>query len=166
MLFSGEDGVDAGGPKREYFRLLMLSIKNMGVSQGKWFSHDLNLLNQQRYELAGKLVSWSILHGGAGLNHLSHAAYCVLNDLPYETKDAIAAVFDSTLKEILSALEICTSDEQFNAGRESYEDVIADYGYTSVYSRDNSMKRDIEHLLLKQALVFSVHAEIEQFKNG
>ena len=33
------------------------------------------------------------------------------------------------------------------------EDVIADYGYTSVYSSDISMKRDIEHLLLGQALV-------------
>ena len=64
-------------------------------------------------------MSWSILHGGPGLKHLSHAAYCIVNDLPYETKDAVATVFDNKLKKIPSAMEICTCDEQCNAAKES-----------------------------------------------
>ena len=166
VIFSEEEGVDAGGPKRKYFRLLMLSLKNVGVFQGNWFSHDIKLLRRQKYELAGKLVAWSILHGGPGLKQLSHAAFCVLNDLPYATKDAITTVPEDKMKEILSALEKCTNDEQFDAFKESNADAIADYGYTSVYTSDLTMKGDFEHSLLKQSLVFSFHAEIEQFKQG
>ena len=35
IKFSGQDGVDAGGPRREFFRLLMRSLTNLGVFQGK-----------------------------------------------------------------------------------------------------------------------------------
>lgn len=166
VTFSGEDGVDAGGPKREYFRLLMLSLKNLGVFQGNWFSHNLQLLHNNRYELAGKLVAWSILQGGPGLKHLSQDAYCVMNDLPYENKHAIQAVGDRKMQDILSELENCTDDEMFDAFKDSKADVIADHGYTSIYTCDRSKKGDIQHSLLKQALVFSVHAEIDQFKKG
>ena len=31
VSFSGEEDVDAGGPRREYFRLLMSSLKNLGI---------------------------------------------------------------------------------------------------------------------------------------
>ena len=34
VSFSGEEAVDAGGPQGEYFRLLMPSLKNLGVFQG------------------------------------------------------------------------------------------------------------------------------------
>jgi len=166
VVFSGEEGVDAGGPKGEFFCLLMLSLKNVGVFQGNWFSHDIKLLSQRKYELARKLVAWSILHGGPGLKQLSHAALCVLSDLPYDTNDAIASVSDDKMKGILCALEKCTNDEEFNAFKDSNAEAIADYGYASVYTSNQSMKGEIEHSLLKQSLVFSFHAEIEQFKQG
>lgn len=86
VTFSGENGVDSGGPRREYFRLLMLSLKTLGIFQGNWFSHDLQLLHSRKYELAGKLIAWSILQGGPGLKHLSQDAYCVMNDLPWQSR--------------------------------------------------------------------------------
>ena len=51
--FSVEDGIDAGSPKRELFCLLMQCIKGMGIINGNWFVHDLDLLRQKKYELAG-----------------------------------------------------------------------------------------------------------------
>lgn len=55
VKFAGEDGVDAGGPKREFFRLLMQNIKGIGIFDGSgWFVHDLTLLKLRKYELAGK----------------------------------------------------------------------------------------------------------------
>ena len=47
--FSGEDAVDGGGPKREFFQLLMRSVKEMGILEGHWFSHDICLLKDNKY---------------------------------------------------------------------------------------------------------------------
>ena len=66
VTFAGEDAVDEGGPKREFFRLLMRAISESSIFHGSWFSHDLGLLADNRYELCGKLIAWSILHGGNG----------------------------------------------------------------------------------------------------
>ena len=41
-----------------------------GTPGKQTFSHDLGLLRERKYMLAGKLVSWSIIHGGPGLSNL------------------------------------------------------------------------------------------------
>lgn len=48
IMFSGEDGVDSGGPRRVFFRLVMMSLKNLGIFYGTWFSHDLELLHEKK----------------------------------------------------------------------------------------------------------------------
>ena len=66
VTFAGEEAVDAGTPKREFFRLFMSSIRGSSVFSGPWFSRDLNQLSGQKYALAGKLVAWSVLQGNNG----------------------------------------------------------------------------------------------------
>ena len=90
MSFSGEEAVDVGGPRREYFRLLMSSLKNLGIFQGSWFSHDLHLLCCKKYELGRKLVSWSVLQGGSGPKRLSQEG---VNMAMHVTKTCSAAFF-------------------------------------------------------------------------
>lgn len=75
VAFAGEEPVDDGGPTRKFFRLLMREISKSSIFHGSWFSHDLGLLASSRYELAGKLVAWSILHGGSGPRCLSPVSY-------------------------------------------------------------------------------------------
>lgn len=75
VAFAGEEAVDDGGPTRKFFRLLMREISKSSIFHGSWFSHDLGLLASSRYELAGKLVAWSILHGGSGPRCLSPVSY-------------------------------------------------------------------------------------------
>ena len=53
-------------------RLLMQAVsKQMGVMEGKqgelYFSHNVELLEKKTFQLAGKLVRWSITQGGPGL---------------------------------------------------------------------------------------------------
>lgn len=87
-----------------------------------------------------------------------------MNGLPYESKHAIQAVGDMDMHDILSELENCTSDKMFNALKESKADVIPNHGFSSIYTCDRS--KETFSTLLKQAFVFSVHAEIDQFKKG
>ena len=49
VTFVGEEALDAGEPKREFFRLLMSSIRESSVFSGPWFSHNLNQLSGQKY---------------------------------------------------------------------------------------------------------------------
>ena len=166
VSFSGEEAVDAGGPRREYFRLLMSSLKNLGIFQGSWFSHDLHLLRCKKYELGGKLVSWSVLQGGSGPKCLSREGFSVMSNLQANCEGAIAAVKDEELKTVLTDLQSCSSSAEFTALVEKKADVIAGCGYSQIYTSDISSKDEIIHCLLKQAFVFSVHAEIEQFWDG
>lgn len=166
VTFSGEDAVDNGGPKREYFRLLMLALKTMGVFQGKWFSHDLELLSTKKYELAGKLIAWSVLQGGPGPRCLAEEAFRIVKDCSVSFNVAIEAVGDEELKAVLKDLDSCSTPEDFNDLIQSKSDVVARYGYSRIYTSNVTKKDEIILALLKQAFVFSVHAEMEQFWDG
>ena len=43
----------------------------LGDAGSQAFSLDISMLRERKYQLAGKLVSWSIIHGGPGLSSLS-----------------------------------------------------------------------------------------------
>ncbi|KAA8577519.1 hypothetical protein FQN60_009174, partial [Etheostoma spectabile] len=74
--FVGEMAEDYGGPRREYFRLLMIELQEkMGIFQGRLgrllFSYDQRALAQNKFYTAGKLVAWSIIHNGPGIRCLN-----------------------------------------------------------------------------------------------
>ena len=152
-MLAGEDGEDSGGPRREFVRPLMMSLKNLGIFYGTWFSHDLELLHGNKYELVGKLVAWSVLRGGPGPKCLSLQAFSVMKDLPFNTSQAIKAVCDEEIKEVLQGLQGCVSEREFNAIKESGGDLIANHGYSRVFTADFSKKSEIQHCLLKQVPV-------------
>jgi len=164
--FSGEEGVDAGGPKREFFHLLMSSLKSMGIFEGRWFSHDIELLSNQKYAYAGKLISWSILHGGSGPKALSSEAFKVMKDLPSSSTNAIQAISDEKLQKVLQDLESCSTPDDFERFKVNNADAVAEYGYNKIYVSGITHKEKIIRCLLKQAFVFSVNAEIHQFIEG
>lgn len=164
--FSGEDAVDGGGPKREYFRLLMAAIKEMGIFDGQWFSHDLTLLQDNKYFIAGKLVGWSIVQGGPGPRCLAEEAYRVLCGKPCLLSSAIEIVSDSRLKAILDEIQNCVTVEDFDALVQKHGDDISSYGFSRIYLSKLSDKDDVLKCLLRQHFVFGVQAEIDQFFDG
>ena len=110
----------------------MSSLKNLGIFQGSWFSHDLHLLRCKKYELGGKLVSWSVLQGGSGPKCLSQEGFSVMTNLQANCEDAIAAVKDEELKTVLTDLQSCSSSAEFTALVEKRADVIAGCGYSQI----------------------------------
>ncbi len=69
MKFIGESAVDDGGPRREYFKLLLHCIATKsGLFQG-WPGHvmpvhNLEALASNRFFLAGKMIATCLVQGG------------------------------------------------------------------------------------------------------
>lgn len=166
VTFAGEEAVDDGGPKREFFRLLMVCIQGSTVFHGQWFSHDIGLLNDGRYALVGKLVAWSVLHGGSGPKCLAQEGYNLCKGVPFGRSSAISAIADVEMKAVLSSATACTSEEDFAEFVSKHSDQIAQYGYSNVYRATLKDKVELIDCLLKQYFVYGVHAEYTQFLEG
>ena len=164
--FAGEEAVDAGGPRREFFRFLMASLGASAVFHGSWFSHDLYQLNQGKYALAGMLVACSILQGCNGPRCLSEVGYNLCRVVAVDPVIAIEAIADVGMKKILKAIEASPSKEEFADVIEKSADQIAGYGYSKIYDANLANKDDIVHSLVKQHFVYSAHAEYAQFIEG
>lgn len=68
--FPGELGADFGGPKREFLNCLVKELANAvleGEPYNKTFIHSVPLLDKEMFFKAGRMIVWSILHGGARL---------------------------------------------------------------------------------------------------
>ena len=68
--------------------------------------------------------------------------------------------------KILHELQSCSTSDEFSNLVQLKSDVIAGLGYSKVYTSEIRSKDEIVQCLLKQAFVFSVHAEVEQFWHG
>ena len=166
VAFAGEEAVDDGGPTREFFRLLMHEISELSIFQGSWFSHDLGLLASSRYELAGKLVAWSILHGGSGPHCLSSIGYELQQSYQVNLKKGADAVNDVEMRSMLQQFLNCSSEDAFTSLVDQHGEKVADFGYPKIYCCNLSHKSEMIESLLKQHFVYGVHAEVSQFFNG
>ena len=155
-----------GGPRREFFRLLMASLSTSAVFHGSWFSHDLHHLSNNKYALTGKLVAWSILQGCNGPRCLSEVGYNLCRGVRVEPVTAIKEIADVEMKEVLRALEAATSEEAFVQITKDYADRIAQYGYSKIYTAKLANKDEVVDSLLKQHFVYGVNAEYMQFIEG
>lgn len=166
VTFSGEEAVDTGGPKREFLRLLMREIAQSAIFHGAWLSHDLGLLTSKQYELAGKLIAWSVLQGGPGPKCMSRDAFLLLQGISPDKKCLMETLADQDLKVILNDLDNCLTEPEFLNSVAKHCDAIASYGYSKIYISKFEDKEDIMDSLLKHHYVFSVHAALQQFRDG
>ena len=164
VTFSGEEAVDTGGPKREFFRLLMREVSALKIFKDGWFIHDLLSLSNNDFYLAGQLIAWSILQGGGGPNCLSMEIYKFVSG--EKTNKLHEKIRDEGLKEILSALDKLEDEEGFKAFLDKHADHICDYGYINIYLAKLGDKCDIYYSLLNQFYKYSVLGEMQQFQNG
>ncbi|KAF3850690.1 hypothetical protein F7725_012462 [Dissostichus mawsoni] len=69
---SVEEGIDAGGPRREFLTLLMSFLQSLPIFEGPTESvlvfHHLYppAIKEDEYFMAGKMIAVSIVHGGPG----------------------------------------------------------------------------------------------------
>ncbi|KAM4587352.1 G2/M phase-specific E3 ubiquitin-protein ligase-like [Odontesthes bonariensis] len=74
-----EDGLDNGGPKREFLTLLMNCLRTRRIFDGpedrKFITLDSKAAKDDEYFLAGKMIATSIVHGGPGPRFLAETFY-------------------------------------------------------------------------------------------
>ena len=74
ITFEGDPAIDGGGPKREYFTLVLRQLLSPSASprlfegRGNVFlpMHNSDALRSNLYKVAGRIVATSIIHGGPG----------------------------------------------------------------------------------------------------
>uniref|UniRef100_A0AAV2MFZ4 HECT domain-containing protein n=1 Tax=Knipowitschia caucasica TaxID=637954 RepID=A0AAV2MFZ4_KNICA len=70
-----EEGIDTGGPKREFLSLLMKELYRRpifdGPAESRYLVYNSTAIKVDEYYLAGKMIAMSIVHGGPGPNFLS-----------------------------------------------------------------------------------------------
>lgn len=65
---------------------------------------------------------------------MSQEAFLVMNYVPVEPEDAIAAVSDEKLRKILHELQSYSTSDEFSNLVQLKSDVIAQLGYSKVYT--------------------------------
>ena len=103
ITFEGEPAIDGGGPKCEYFTLLLRELLSASSAihlfegkDGKYLPlHNSDALRSKLYLVAGRMVATSIINGGPGFPHFPQAVWqyimCQDTDIVTEhlTKDDV-----------------------------------------------------------------------------
>uniref|UniRef100_A0AAY5L189 HECT domain-containing protein n=3 Tax=Esox lucius TaxID=8010 RepID=A0AAY5L189_ESOLU len=70
-----EEGIDTGGPRREFLTLLMKHLKDQPIFDGpeghRFLVYNANAVREDENYLAGKMIAVSVVHGGPGPHFLS-----------------------------------------------------------------------------------------------
>lgn len=114
-----EGAIDAGGPSREMFRLVMKYLENSRLFTGSEYSKYVNLwndlLDKRHYYYAGQLIALSLLHGGTGPNFFSKSLFSFITKGADETKVDIIDVNDVDLLQVVSTLQTSSDLEELKS---------------------------------------------------
>ena len=107
VSFIGEPAIDLGGPKREYFTLLMQAIvrNNMlfeGPSHMRIPKVNASALIENRYFVIGRMMAASIVHDCTAPAFLAKS---IVDYLLYGLSSEIDEVYDKDVKDILN--QVC-----------------------------------------------------------
>ena len=123
ILYENEPAIDGGGPRREYFTLLLKCL----VSPGNFVRlfegserhllpmHNTDALRASLYKVAGRMIATSILNGCPGFLCLSPAVYSYLISGSCQEIDIVKEdIADIDIRDIVTqvsdaSMTICTN---------------------------------------------------------
>ena len=90
VVFVGEEAQDAGGPLREYFRLLWKAIASDscifgGANEGRVLTHNMLSLQNGDYALVGRCIGLAIIYGGSGPHFFAEAVTSYIFNEPIDS---------------------------------------------------------------------------------
>ena len=120
VLFENEPAIDGGGPRREYFTLLLRSLVSPanpirlfeGAANRLLPIHNTDALRSNLFKVCGCMVAASIVNGGPGFPCLSPAVYSYLVSDSCEGIDiAKEDIADVDVREVIT--QVCHSENLF-----------------------------------------------------
>lgn len=112
-----EGAIDAGGPKREMFRLLLQYIKNSkiftGADNNKYLINDKDAFLNRQYFETGRIIAMALIHCGMGPGFFSDFLFNMI----IENKDLEPKLEDITCEEIKQEIKeaaFCENKETFS----------------------------------------------------
>ena len=120
---TSEGAVDAGGPKREFFTLVLNWLMNSQLFSGsnhcKYLTCNASSQANDDYFNAGQIIAMSLVHGGPGFPCLSPSLYqCIIkgsNNISVSVSDVYDAELRSSLEKLLNAKSTDEANTQINS---------------------------------------------------
>ncbi|KAK3090577.1 hypothetical protein FSP39_012823 [Pinctada imbricata] len=173
IKFSGEIGQDYGGPRREFFRLAMkeLAMSTMfeGKSGSRIFSHNIKLLEENKYCIAGRLVALSFAQEGPGPHFFNGTLYDLMTETKQEQGASIEKIQDVlpfNVQEILKQLLDMQSETDREKFLVDHGEWLTEQGIPNIWRLAIVKKMEMADLIIKQFVYYRTAAEISQFVNG
>ncbi|XP_053192741.1 uncharacterized protein LOC128376917 [Scomber japonicus] len=125
-----EEGVDLGGPRREFLRLLMESIAKSSMFEGTENSKNIALnstaLREDWYYMAGRAIAISLVHGGPSPNFLSPVVFSLLAGV--SPNPVLEDIADPDLLEKVKQVSESTTIEDLEKAKAPLLDYLANAG--------------------------------------
>ncbi|KAL3988970.1 hypothetical protein ACER0C_013288 [Sarotherodon galilaeus] len=170
--FVGEMADDYGGPRREFFRLLMVETQNsLGIFEGKpgslLFSYSQQLLSSNKFYTAGKLIAWSIAHNGPGPRCINRHLFCMMCGQKTSLDDFDVEVFmDEDIKQNIEKVSNCNTPEYLADLKSHLGDWIAGCGIPDIYTATLLDVKRIRGEIVSHFAFHRVASMIQQFVAG
>ena len=171
---SSEGAVDLGGPKREFFTLLLHNLLFesplfFGHPHSRFLSLSQKSLDEEEYKLAGQIIALSIVHGGPAPHCLSSLVFQALVNGPHGVNPIVAdmeGIHDTTKDVILSLNDVQPEGaNQFIEENERLSTVV-DLAGAWKPIKTTEDKISIIHSLIKWFLLGRSQCSLQQFQNG
>jgi hypothetical protein len=121
VVFEGEPAVDGGGPKREFFSLLLQSLVSpsspIRLFEGRDSfilpMHNMDAIRAGMFKVAGRMITTSVINGGPGFPYLPLVLYNYLISPTGEIDKALTEikkedVVDLGILEAIQKVSLCT----------------------------------------------------------
>ncbi|KAF4109731.1 uncharacterized protein LOC131545879 [Onychostoma macrolepis] len=174
VTFVGEEALDCGGPRREFFRILMMEVQSsLGIFEGQpghlFFTYDQMALEEHKYELAGKLIAWSVAHGGPGLKSLDPCLYQLMCTQEFQLVDFNWHLIpDADIQDKLQKISSCRTMADLQRLQIEQGDWICECGFPGIYRREISIQDvpKIYSFAVRHYIYLRTSNMIHQFTKG
>ncbi|XP_040904285.1 G2/M phase-specific E3 ubiquitin-protein ligase-like [Toxotes jaculatrix] len=163
-----EEGLDTGGPKREFLSLLMKSLRKLpifdGPAESRYIVYNSTAIREDEYRLAGKMIAVSIVHGGPGPNFLSKDLVSYISGQT-SFSSSVADITDEEIGKVLQEIQSASSLETLQALIVQNSTMLQTAGCFR-YVKSVKEKHIIVKEYLKRYIIDRNHSAIERFRDG
>ncbi|XP_073712730.1 G2/M phase-specific E3 ubiquitin-protein ligase-like [Misgurnus anguillicaudatus] len=132
-----------------------------------FFTYDQSSVEMRRYYIAGKLISWSLMHGGPGVKALDTTLFKLMCGQKVTTEDFDwHDLPDSETQDKARQVYLCQTQDELNGIQSSLSEWIADCGVPGIYSAKPKDMRRIYGQVIKHYMNLRTADMINQFKDG